>query len=42
VQYEGASIARGSGGSNILSLLLEKGERLRDDMVKSQIDKQPK
>ena len=35
--YQGAAISKSSGGSNILSLLLEKGEKLRDDMVKSQI-----
>ncbi|XP_066911163.1 C2 domain-containing protein 3-like isoform X2 [Clytia hemisphaerica] len=35
--YQGAALSKSSGGSNILSLLLEKGEKLRDDMVQSQI-----
>lgn len=36
--FEGVMLKSSTGGSNILSLLLEKGEKLRHDMVKSQFE----
>lgn len=45
-KFSGAILTDDSGGSgggrNILSLLLEKGERLKDDMVQSQIQNRPR
>ena len=43
IDFGGAVLADdGGGGRNILSLLLEKGERLKDDMVQSQIQDRPR
>ena len=43
MDFGGAVLADdGGGGRNILSLLLEKGEKLKGDMVQSQIQDRPR
>ena len=37
-KLSGAVLMSDKGGSNILSLLLEKGEKLRNEMVKSHLE----